>query len=87
MGLIFMTLLKKYDIITSVIHTPEDYQELTYNYLKECALENVIYVEAMISSTHAKLERNDLYHSFLDGIVEWGQSKLRKNFKLYQNIL
>ena len=50
----FYDFIKKYDIVTSVIHTPEDYRELTYNYLKECALTNVLYVEAMVSSTHAK---------------------------------
>ena len=65
----FYDFIKKYDIITSVIHTPEDYQELTYNYLKECAVENVIYVEAMISSTHAKLKGMS-YRSFLEGITE-----------------
>ena len=68
-GMIFMILLKKYDIVTSVIHTPEDYRELTYNYLKECAKNNVIYVEAMISSTHAK-QKGMSYHSFLEGVIE-----------------
>ncbi len=63
----FYDFIKKYDIITSVIHTPEDYRELTYNYLKECAAENVIYVEAMISSTHAK-QKGMTYHSFLEGV-------------------
>jgi len=50
----FYDFLKKYDIVTSVIHTPEDYYELTYEYLKECASHKVLYVEAMVSSTHAK---------------------------------
>ena len=63
----FYDFLKKYDIITSVIHTPDDYEELTYNYLKECAADNVIYVEAMISSTHAKL-KGMTYHTFLEGV-------------------
>ena len=61
----FGDFINKYDIITSVIHTPEDYRELTYNYLKQCAAENVLYVEAMISSTHAKL-KGMTYHSFLE---------------------
>tara|TARA_B100001123_G_scaffold434352_1_gene560764 strand:+ start:1086 stop:2066 length:981 start_codon:yes stop_codon:yes gene_type:complete len=65
----FYDFIKKYDIITSVIHTPADYQELTYNYLKECASDNVLYVEAMISSTHAK-QKGMTYHSFLEGVVE-----------------
>lgn len=65
----FYDFIKKYDIITSVIHTSEDYQELTYNYLKECAAENVLYVEAMISSTHAKL-KGMTYKSLLEGITQ-----------------
>ena len=65
----FYDFLEKYDVVTSVINTPEDYKELTYNYLKECAEKNVIYVEAMISSTHAK-QKGMSYHSFLEGVVE-----------------
>jgi len=30
----FYDFIKKYDLVTSVIHTPEDYRELTYTYLK-----------------------------------------------------
>ncbi len=65
----FYDFIKKYDIITSVIHTPQDYEELTYSYLKDCAANGVIYVEAMISSTHAKL-KGMTYHSFLEGVAE-----------------
>ena len=65
----FYDFLKKYDIVTSVIHTPEDYYELTYAYLKECASHNVLYVEAMVSSTHAKA-KGMTYQSFLDSIQE-----------------
>ncbi len=65
----FYDFIKKYDIVTSVIHTPEDYKELTYSYLKECAANNVIYVEAMISSTHAK-QKGMSYYSFLEGVIE-----------------
>ena len=68
----FYDFIKKYDIVTSVIQTPEDYRELTYNYLKECAESNVIYVEAMISSTHAK-QRGMTYHSFLEGVLKGAQ--------------
>ena len=64
----FYDFIEKYDIVTSVIHTPEDYRELTYNYLKECAEKNVLYVEAMISSSHAK-QKGMTYHSFLEGVV------------------
>ena len=65
----FYDFIKKYDIVTSVIHTPEDYFELTYEYLKDCAANNVLYVEAMISSTHAK-EKGMTYHSFIEGVYE-----------------
>ena len=74
----FYDFLKQYDIITSVIHTPDDYRELTYNYLKECAADNVIYVEAMISSTHAKLQ-GMTYNSFLEGVIE-GANQAREEF-------
>jgi len=65
----FYDFIKKYDLVTSVIHTPDDYKELTYAYLKECASYNVIYVEAMISSTHAKL-KGMTYDSFLEGVYD-----------------
>ena len=65
----FYDFIKKYDIVTSVIHTPEDYFELTYEYLKDCAANKVLYVEAMISSTHAKA-KGMTYHSFIEGIYE-----------------
>ena len=74
----FYDFIKKYDIITSVIHTPEDYYELTYEYLKECSANNVIYVEAMISSTHAKA-KGMTYHSFLEGVYE-ASKKAEENF-------
>ena len=74
----FYDFIKKYDIITSVIHTPEDYRELTYTYLKECALTNVLYVEAMVSSTHAK-QKGMTYHSFLEGVAE-GAKQAEKDY-------
>ena len=65
----FYDFIKKYDIVTSVICTPEDYRELTYQYLKDCAASDTIYVEAMVSSTHAK-KKGMTYHSFLNGVHE-----------------
>ena len=76
----FYDFIEKYDLVTSVIHTPEDYRELTYNYLKECAQNNVIYVEAMISSTHAKLKGMS-YHTFLEGVAE-GAKQAEKDFDI-----
>tara|TARA_Y100000590_G_scaffold463687_1_gene631081 strand:- start:1122 stop:2099 length:978 start_codon:yes stop_codon:yes gene_type:complete len=74
----FYDFIKKYDLVTSVIHTPEDYKELTYSYLKECSENNVLYVEAMISSTHAK-EKGMSYNSFLEGI-EAGAKQAEEEF-------
>ena len=74
----FYDFIKKYDLVTSVIHTPEDYRDLTYSYLTECAKNNVIYVEAMISSTHAK-KKGMSYHSFLKGVSE-GAKKAEEDF-------
>ena len=81
----FYDFIKKYDLVTSVIHTPEDYRELTYSYLKECADNNVLYVEAMISSTHAKL-KGMTYDSFLQGVYEASQ-KAEKDFGIVSRFI
>ena len=81
----FYDFIKKYDLVTSVIHTPEDYKELTYLYLKDCAANNVIYVEAMISSTHAKL-KGMTYDSFLNGIYDASQ-KAEKDFGIVSRFI
>jgi len=81
----FYDFIKKYDLVTSVIHTPEDYRELTYIYLKDCAVNNVIYVEAMISSTHAKL-KGMTYDSFLEGIYE-ASKQAEKDFGIVSRFI
>ena len=81
----FYDFIKKYDLVTSVIHTPEDYRELTYAYLKECASSNVLYVEAMISSTHAKL-KGMTYDSFLQGVYEASQ-QAEKDFGIVSRFI
>ena len=81
----FYDFIKKYDLVTSVIHTPEDYRELTYAYLKECSANNVLYVEAMISSTHAKL-KGMTYDSFLQGIYDASQ-QAEKDFGIVSRFI
>ena len=76
----FYDFLKKYDVVTSVIKTPEDYFDLTYNYLKKCSDEGAIYVEAMISSTHAKL-KGMTYSAFLEGIID-ASKKAEQEFNI-----
>jgi len=81
----FYDFIKKYDLVTSVIHTPEDYKELTYAYLKECAVNNVLYVEAMISSTHAKL-KGMTYESFLEGVFD-ASKKAEQDFGIVSRFI
>lgn len=81
----FYDFIKKYDLVTSVIHTPEDYRELTYAYLKECAATNVLYVEAMISSTHAKL-KGMTYNSFLQGVYD-ASKQAEKDFGIFSRFI
>ncbi len=43
-----------YDAVASVVRTPKDYEDITYDYLKRCARENCIYVEMIISPDHCE---------------------------------
>jgi len=51
----FLDFLDTYDKAASVIRTPEDYRDITYEYLMACAAENAVYVELTASPDHAKL--------------------------------
>ena len=46
--------LSAYDIATSVIKTPDDYAEITYDYLTRAAKEGCIYAEITTSADHAQ---------------------------------
>ncbi len=65
----FLEFLKAYDLASSVIKTPEDYRDVTYQYLKQCAGQNAIYVEVMSSPDHAAMAGMS-YQDHLDGIVQ-----------------
>jgi adenosine deaminase len=63
----FLDFLRTYDMAASVIRTAEDYRDITYEYLRDCAAEGAIYVELTASPDHAKLVGlSDEEH--LDGI-------------------
>lgn len=63
----FLDFLRTYDLAASVIRTAEDYRDITYQYLRDCAAEGAIYVELTASPDHAKLVGlSDEEH--LDGI-------------------
>jgi len=47
--------LRTYDLAASVIRTGEDYRDITYEYLRDCARDGAIYVELTASPDHAAL--------------------------------
>jgi adenosine deaminase len=49
----FLHFLRTYDLAASVIRTPQDYRDVTYEYLAGCAAEGAIYVELIASPDHA----------------------------------
>jgi len=49
----FLDFLATYDMAASVIRTPEDYRDVTYEYLASCAAEDCLYVELIASPGHA----------------------------------
>src|SRR5919204_6759732 len=51
----FLDFLRTYDLAASVIRTAEDYRDITYQYLRECAGGGAIYVELTASPDHARL--------------------------------
>ncbi len=59
--------LEAYDAASSVIKTPEDYRDVTYEYLASCAAEGAIYVEVMSSPDHAAAAGMS-YQDHLEGI-------------------
>src|SRR6201992_1869850 len=66
----FLDFLRTYDMAASVIRTAQDYRDITYEYLRDCALEGAIYVELTASPDHARLVGlSDEDH--LGGIAQW----------------
>ena len=64
----FNHFLEVYDTASSVIRTPEDYRDVTYEYLASCAAEGAVYVEVMSSPDHAA-EAGMAYREHLEGIT------------------
>jgi adenosine deaminase len=50
----FLDFLATYDLAASVIRTAEDYRDVTYEYLAQCAAEGAVYVELISSPDHAR---------------------------------
>jgi adenosine deaminase len=65
----FLDFLRTYDLAASVIRTAEDYRDITYEYLRDCASEGAMYVELTASPDHAALiGLSDADH--MDGIAQ-----------------
>ncbi len=54
----FLDFLKVYDTLAAVIKCPQDYYDITFDYLSARAREDAIYVEMMYSPDHAELSSN-----------------------------
>lgn len=50
----FLDFLKVYDTLAAVIKVPQDYYDITFEYLKANAQEQAIYIEMMYSPDHAE---------------------------------
>ena len=67
----FLDFLRTYDLAASVIRTPEDYRDVTFEYLASCAADGAIYVEVIASPDHAAavgLSDADHYAGIAQGI-------------------
>jgi adenosine deaminase len=49
----FLDFLNTYDRAASLIRTPDDYRDVTYEYLSACAADGAVYVELIASPDHA----------------------------------
>lgn len=50
----FLHFLQVYDLLAALIKTPQDYYDITFDYLRSRALEHTLYVEMMYSPDHAE---------------------------------
>lgn len=50
----FLHFLQVYDTLAALIKNPQDYYDITFDYLRANALENTLYVEMMYSPDHAE---------------------------------
>ena len=67
----FLDFLRTYDLAASVVRTPADYRDVTFEYLSGCAAEGAIYVEVIASPDHAAavgLSDEDHYAGIAQGI-------------------
>jgi adenosine deaminase len=81
----FLDFLATYDLAASVIRTGEDYRDITYEYLADCAEGGAIYVELTASPDHARsVGMSDEEH--LGGIAQ-GIDDARRDYGIEGRIL
>ena len=81
----FTSFLKAYDSVSSCLKNGEDYRDITYEYLKDCASENVIYAETFISPDHAA-ECGISYDDMISGIAS-GIDDAERDFGIVGRII
>lgn len=65
----FMEFLKNSDLVARAIQRPEDYELITYEYLKESAGQSVIYTELMVCPDYAFIA-GITYKEMIEGIAK-----------------
>ena len=81
----FASFLTAYDSVSSCLNNGEDYRDITYEYLKDCASENVIYAETFISPDHAA-ECGISYDDMISGIAS-GIDDAERDFGIVGRII
>ena len=81
----FPSFLTAYDNVSSCLRSGKDYADITYEYLKDCAKENVVYAETFISPDHAA-ECGISYDDMISGITN-GINDAERDFGIIGRII
>lgn len=81
----FMEFLKNSDLVARVIQKPEDYELITYEYLKESSEQSVIYTELMVCPDYAFIA-GITYKEMIEGITK-GINRAEKDFGVISRII
>jgi len=81
----FASFLSAYDAASSCLKNGNDYRDITYEYFKSCASENVIYAETFISPDHAA-DCGITYDDMISGCVQ-GIDDAERDFGIIGRII
>ena len=82
----FLHFLKVYDAVAGSIKHPQDYYDVTFDYLKSNALEGAIYIEMMYSPDHAEMTSGIPSHEHLVAIQQ-AIDEAEKQFNILGRII